>query len=73
MHYENLFDLLIAVVFAVIPQLVGLGPKYQDLVIPFRLGSEEPLSDFILRALEIRSELVLMRYQKGNINNLTGK
>ena len=38
---DNGFDLLIAVVFAMIPQLGRLGPKHQDLVIPFSLGSEE--------------------------------
>ena len=35
MQYDNGFKLLIAVIFNVIPQLVGLGPKSQDLVIPF--------------------------------------
>ena len=55
------------------PQLGGLGPKSQDLVIPFRLGEGEPLPYFHLRALAIRSELVLMRYKTGHINNLRGK
>ena len=55
------------------PQLGGLGLKDQDLVIPFRLGEGEPLSDFHLRALAIRSEVVLMRDQTVQINNLTGK
>ena len=56
-----------------IPQLGGLGPKAQDLVIPFRLGEGEILSDFHIRALVIISELVLMRYQTVHINNFTGK
>ena len=38
MNYDNAFDLLIAVVFAMGLQLVVLGTKSQDLVIPFRLG-----------------------------------
>ena len=65
MKYDNVFELLIEVVFAMSPQLVGLGTKSQYLVIPFRLGEGEPLSDFHLRYLAIRSELVLMRYQTG--------
>ena len=73
MHYDNGFETLIVVAFAIIPQLGGLGPKSQDLVIPFRLGEGEPLPYFHLRALAIRSELVLMRYKTGHINNLTWK
>ena len=53
-----------------IPQLGWLVPKYQDLVIPFRICEEEPLSDFHLIDLAIRSELVLMRNQTEQINNL---
>ena len=37
-QYYNGFELLIAVVFKMIPQFVGLGSKAQDLVIPFFLG-----------------------------------
>ena len=73
MHYENGFELLIDVVFAMSPQLGGLGPKYQDLTIPFRLGEGEPLSYFHLKALEIRSELVFIIDQTGQVDNLTGK
>ena len=61
MHYDNGFELLIAVVLSMIPQLGGLGPKAQDLVIPFHLGEGEPLTYFHLIALVIGSELVLMR------------
>ena len=67
------FEILIAVILSMIPQLGGSGPKYQDLVIPFRLGEGEPLPYFHLRDLEIRSEIVLMRDQTGQIKNLTGK
>ena len=73
MHYDNLFELIIAVVFAMSPELVELGPKSQDLVIPFRLGEGEPLPDFHRRALAIGSDIELIRYQKGHVNNLTGK
>ena len=73
MHNDNGFELLIGFVLSMSPQLGGLGPKYQDLVIPPRLGEGEPLPDFHLRALEIRSEIVLMRYKTGQINNLTRK
>ena len=73
MHYDNGFEIILAVVFATSPQLGGLGPKAQDIVIPLHLDEEELLSDFHLRALAIRSELVLTIYQTGQINNLTGK
>ena len=65
MNYDNEFELLIAVLFYMSPQLGRLVPKAQDLVIPFRLGVVEPFSDFHLKSLATRSELVLMRDQKG--------
>ena len=73
MNYDNGFELTIAVVFYMRPQLGGLGPKSQDLVIPFCLGEVEYLPDFNLRYLAIRIELVFMRYQTSHIKNLTGK
>ena len=71
MNYENRFELLIAVVFVISPQLGGLGPKAQDTVIPFCLGEGEPLSYFYLRYIASRSKLALTRYLTGQINNLT--
>ena len=56
-----------------IPQLGQLGPNDQDLLIPLRLGEGKPLPYFHLRYLTIRSEIVLIRDQTGQINNLTGK
>ena len=38
MNIENGFDLLVAVLFSMSPQLGGIGPKAQDLVIYFFLG-----------------------------------
>ena len=73
MYNDNLFDILISVVFVISPQIGGLGPKTQDIVILFRLCKEETLPDFYLEALTIRSELDLMQYQRGQINNLIGK
>ena len=73
MKYDNGFELLITVFFSVIPQLVGLGLKCQDLVISFRLGEGEPLSYFHLRFLVISKEMVSMRDQTVKINNLTVK
>ena len=73
MHYDNGFEILLAVVFAMSPQLGVLGPKAQDFVTPFCLSEVEPISDFHLIALVIRSELVLIIIQTGNINNLIGK
>ena len=71
--YNNGFKPLITVVFYMSPQLVGLGPKTQDLVIPFLLGEGETLPDFYLRDLASLSELVLLRYPTVRINNFTGK
>ena len=73
MHYDNGFEILIAVVFSMSPQLGVLGPKAQDLVIPLCLGEGEYLPDFHFRALTIRIETVLMRYQTVQINKITGK
>ena len=38
MNNDNVFDLFIAIVFVIIPQLGGLVHKAQDLVISFNLG-----------------------------------
>ena len=38
MHYDNGFEIFIAVIFNMSPQLGGLWPKAQDLVIQFCLG-----------------------------------
>ena len=73
MNNDNGFYLLIAAVFSTSTQLVGLGHKDQDLVIPFFLSEGENLPYFHHRALEIRNELILIKYQKGQINKLTGK
>ena len=73
MHRDNRFDLLIAVVFAMSPKLGGLGPKSQELVIPFYLDEVETISYLRLRALTIRSGLDFIQYQTGKINDLTGK
>ena len=72
MQYDNVFEPLIAAVLSVSPQR-GLVPKAQYLVIPFRICEGWPIPDFHLRALAIRSELVLMQYKTGHINNLIGK
>ena len=60
MNIDNEFDLIIAVVFATIPQLGGLGPNTKDLVIHFSLGEGETLPEFHIRALTDRSELDLI-------------
>ena len=73
MQYDNGFELLIAFVFSMGPKLLGLGPKSQDILIPFYLGEGDSLTDFHLRALAIRSELVLKRHQTEYIYKPTGK
>ena len=73
MNNDNGFYLLIDVVFSVSPQLGGLVTKDQDLVISFRLGEGETISQFHLRALQIISENLLFQDETGQISNLTGK
>ena len=43
MNLDNGFDLLVAIIFSTIPQIVVLGPKDQYLVISFFLGEGETL------------------------------
>ena len=73
MNIDNGFELLFAVVFATSPQLVGLGPKAQDLVIYFRFGEGETLPQFHLRTLQARGERFLLNCKTGIVNNITGK
>ena len=73
MNNYNVFDLLIAVVFNMSPQLGVLGPKDQYLGISFCLGELEALPKFHLKALQIRSKIFLSQDQTGQINNLIGK
>ena len=54
-------------------QLGVLGPKSQELLIPFCPGEGETQHYFHLRAHVIKSEINLIQYQTGKINNLTGK
>ena len=56
MTKDNIVDLLIAVSFSMNPKLGGLGPKYQDVVISFRLDEGKTLTQFHFRTLQIRSE-----------------
>ena len=65
MNNDNVFELIIDVVFAMIPQLGGLGPKYQDLVISFHSGERETLPQFHLRALHTRIEIFLFQDKQG--------
>ena len=55
------------------PQLGGLGPKYQDLVIYFLLGEIENIPQFHLRDIHTRSEIFLLQDKTGQINRPTGK
>ena len=57
MNSYNGFELVIGVVFTMIPQLGGLGPRAQDLVTIFLLGEGYTLPQFNLRDLHIRGEI----------------
>ena len=73
MNKYNVYDLLIAVVFAIIPQLGGLGPKSQDLVISLQIGEVETIPQLNLRAIQIRSEMFLLEDDILQKNYITGK
>ena len=73
MNNENVFYLIIAFIFYMTTQLGGLVPKSQDLVISFRLSEGETLPKLHLRALQIISEIFLLKDKTGQIKNLTGK
>ena len=58
MNNYNGFDLLIAVVFGMSPQLGGLGPISQDLVISFCISQGENIPQFHNSTSELfRSEV----------------
>ena len=65
MTNDNVFDLIIDVVFFMGPQLGRLGPTDQDLVISFRLGEGENRPKFHFRALHTRSEFSLLQDKTG--------
>ena len=73
MNKYNVFEIIIAVLFVMIPQLGRLEPKSQYLVTSFSLGEGENIPKLHLRALQIRSERLLLQDETGKINNLTGK
>ena len=66
MNIDNGFDLIIAVLFVMSPQVRGLGPKHQNLVISFHLGEGENIPQFHLRAIQIRNENFLLQDQTRN-------
>ena len=56
MSIDNGFELIIAFIFSMSPQLGVLVTKSQDLVIYFRLGEGETITQLHLRSLQARSE-----------------
>ena len=64
MNNKNGFGLSIAFIFAIIPQLGGLRPKYQDLVISFCLCEGKNIPQFRLRALHIKSGISCSHMKK---------
>ena len=67
MNIDNGFDLIIAIVFGLSPQLGVIGPKSQDLVIYSRLGEGGTIPQFHFRALQTRSENFLLKNETGKI------
>ena len=70
MNIDNIFDILVAFLFSMSPQLGGLGSKSQELLIYFLLGEGEPITEFYLRYFQTRSETYLLNDKKLQTNNL---
>ena len=70
MKNDNVFDILVVIVFDMIPQLGCIGHKYQDLVTPFQLKKGESLPYFHLWDFQARSKIYLLndkiRYKKNH-------
>ena len=73
MNLDNLFDLLVDIVFVMIPQIGGIWPKAQDLVIYFHLSKGETLLKYHLRYLQAKSENFLLNDKTEQKKNLAGK
>ena len=73
MNPDNGFNLLVALVFVMIPQNGNLWTKYQDLVIPFCFIERKTVPQLYIRALQEISETLLLNYKTGQTNILTGK
>ena len=67
MNNENVFDLLIAVVFAMIPWLGGIGPKAQDLVIYFCLGEGRIIPQLHLTPKSCIAASIWSVYRRGGL------
>ena len=67
MNNENVFDLLIAVVFAMIPWLGGIGPKAQDLVIYFCLGEGRIIPQLHLTPKSCIAAFIWSVYRRGGL------
>ena len=61
LNIGDYFDLIIAVLYSMSPQLGGLVPKAQDVVIYFCLGEGGNLPQFHLKTLQERSEKLYLK------------
>ena len=61
------------VLFTISPQIRGIVPKAQDLVISFCLGEWELLPEFDIKAIQVRRVMYLLNDKTGQTNNLRGK
>ena len=59
--------------FLISIQIRGLGTKYQDLVISFRLGEGETPPQFHIISFQARIKKILFKDETGKINNIIGK
>ena len=73
MNLDNLFDLLVAVVFSMSPQIGVIRPKHQDLLVYYLLGEVETLSQSYQRKLQGTSKLSLLNNKTQQTTNLVGK
>ena len=65
MNNDNIFYLLVEVVFSMSPQLGGIGPKAQEPFTSFKLTEGESLPDFHLQDIQSRGEIHLLNDETG--------
>ena len=73
MNNNNVYDLLVAVGFAMSFYICDIWPKSQDLVAPFKILKSESLPDFYMYDIQSRSNICLLSYNIYQKNFLTHK
>ena len=66
MNNNKIFDILIAILFAMISQIGGIGSKDRYLVNSFCLTEDEQLPAFNLRDMQLKIEIYLLNDNTGH-------